>query len=135
MHLIIDGYGGDPGRLWDSGLVERFLDQHPSSIGMTKIAPPEVHTYRGAQPGDWGVSGFVLIAESHISIHTFPAKAYLNVDIFSCKSFDTEASIAGITEDFALSRVDTLVLERGIDHLSAEQARAEVSQRRSGLTA
>ena len=57
---------------------------------MTKVTEPAVHTYHGPQPQDWGVSGFVIIAESHISVHTFPDRGHVNVDIFSCKEFDAE---------------------------------------------
>ena len=75
MHLLIDGYGADPELLADQQLIAEFLDEFPSQIGMTKISSPQVHNYVGAVPEDWGVSGFVIIAESHISIHTFPEKA------------------------------------------------------------
>ena len=50
--------------------------------GDSKIMPPYVFRYHGEVPEDWGVSGVVLIAESHISIHTFPDKGYLSLDIF-----------------------------------------------------
>ena len=85
MHLAIDGYGADPKRLSDQDIAEKFLDEYPTKIGMTKVAPPQVYLYRGEVPEDWGVSGFVVIAESHISLHTFPERRYINIDIFSCK--------------------------------------------------
>ena len=87
MHLAVDGYGADAEKLKDEGLVSRFLDHYPSTIGMTKIIPPQVYTYHGNTPEDWGISGFVLIAESHISVHTFPDRQHVNIDIFSCKDF------------------------------------------------
>ena len=77
---------------------------------MTKIAPPEVHTYRGSKPEDWGVSGFVLIAESHISIHTFPHRQYVNIDIFSCKSFDYQRALAEAKQLFDLTDVKYIQL-------------------------
>ena len=88
MHLVIDGHNGDRQRLQDPDVVHRFLDEYPDALGMTKITPPHVYTYHGPQPGDWGVSGFVLIAESHISVHTFPDRGYVNIDVFSCKEFN-----------------------------------------------
>ena len=72
MHLVIDGHGCDAEQLSDQERVRRFLDEFPDRIGMTKIAVPAVHLYHGPVPEDWGVSGFVIIAESHISVHTFP---------------------------------------------------------------
>ena len=90
MHLAIDGYGSPSGLLASSEIVLEFLDKFPERIAMTKISEPSVQIYRGPVEEDWGVSGFVIIAESHISVHTFPDRNYLNVDVFSCKEFDIE---------------------------------------------
>ena len=119
MHLAVDGYGGDPEKLKDVDLVHQFLDEYPDAIGMTKIVPPQVYTYQGQKPGDWGVSGFVLIAESHISIHTFPYRDYVNVDVFSCKPFDNERALKDVKELFLFKEVKTWILERGLEYLEA----------------
>jgi S-adenosylmethionine decarboxylase len=113
MHVTIDGYGGDSALLANEELVRDLLERYPSEIGMTKIAPPHVVRYVGAKPEDWGVSGFVLIAESHISVHTFPERGYVWVDIFSCKEFEADAAIAGIKDCFRLERFETHTLDRG----------------------
>ncbi|MCH8207057.1 MAG: S-adenosylmethionine decarboxylase [Chloroflexi bacterium] len=116
MHLAVDGYGADPEKLKDEGLVLGFLDHYPSSIGMTKIIPAQVYTYHGRTPEDWGISGFVLIAESHISVHTFPDRRHVNIDIFSCKDFDVDASLEEIEETFSLSETKVWTLDRGLDY-------------------
>ena len=116
MHLTIDGFGGSPEKLASEELVLELLDRYPESIGMTKIAPPHVQQYIGSKPEDWGVSGFVLIAESHIAIHTFPDRGYVWVDIFSCKGFDTERALDVAREAFELARDKSRVLERGLEY-------------------
>jgi S-adenosylmethionine decarboxylase len=116
MHLTIDGFGGNPEKLASEELVRELLDRYPAEIGMTKIAQPHVQRYVGQKPEDWGVSGFVLIAESHISVHTFPERGYLWVDIFSCKGFDDQLAIHGITRAFGLRNATTRVLERGLEY-------------------
>ena len=116
MHLVVDGYGAEPDKLTDEDLLLRFLDEYPAVIGMTKMAPPQVYTYRGRVPDDWGLSGFVLIAESHISVHTFPSRAYINIDIFSCKEFDPAASLRDVEETFSLPQVRVWTMERGVEH-------------------
>ena len=68
MHLAVDGFGADQEKLTDEGLILRFLEEYPETLGMKKISLPQVHVYRGPVHEDWGISGFVLIAESHISI-------------------------------------------------------------------
>ena len=50
LHLVIDGYGGDRDALENAELIRDFLERHPGEIGMTKIAPPQVYTYRGKEP-------------------------------------------------------------------------------------
>ena len=115
MHVTIDGFGGDRHKLSDEKLVCALLDRYPEEIGMTKIAPPHVYRYVGKKAEDWGVSGFVLIAESHISIHTFPEHGYIWVDIFSCKGFDARRPVDDIQEQFLLAEVRTRVLSRGLE--------------------
>ncbi len=134
MHLVVDGYEVDPEQLEDTQLVHRFLDEYPAKIGMTKMIEPQVSIYRGPVAEDWGVSGFVLIAESHISIHTFPDRRYINVDVFSCKDFDAEAAMRDVEEFFSLPRVRWWTMERGIDYSSPAQARQEVDRERVQLT-
>ena len=119
MHLAIDGYGTDPRVFEDRDHLYRFLDSYPSSLGMTKIMEPQVLTYRGPVAEDWGLSGFVIIAESHISVHTFPARNYINVDVFSCKGFDVEKALDDVKGSFSLREVTSWTLERGLDSLGA----------------
>ena len=116
MHLIIDGYGGDPRTLADLELVRALLDRVPLEIGMVKIAPPHVCRYEGSKPSDWGISGFVLIAESHLSVHTFPERGLLWADIFSCKSFDADRLVEAVREDFSLREARVTLLGRGLDY-------------------
>jgi S-adenosylmethionine decarboxylase len=114
-HLMLDGYGCDKKKLQDLNLIYRILDELPSKIGMTKIMPPYVFKYSGLKPEDWGLSGFVLIAESHISIHTFPEKNFVSVDIFSCKAFDLEYAGKFMKEAFGMEKVECNVLDRGTE--------------------
>jgi len=114
-HLMLDGYGCDRAKLEDLDLIYKILDELPAKIGMTKIMPPYVFKYSGAKPEDWGLSGFVLIAESHISIHTFPEKSFMSVDIFSCKHFDIEFSKRLLAETFGIKKTESNVLDRGTE--------------------
>ena len=115
QHLTLDGYGCSYARLTDLDAIYQFLDTCPDLIQMTKIMPPYVFKYHGKVPEDWGVSGFVLIAESHISIHTFPERGYLSMDIFSCKDFDSQQAVDYVTELFGIERHETNVLDRGLE--------------------
>lgn len=115
MHLIVDGYGCDPERLSNVDIVQRFLGDTPDAIGMKRISPVYVCQLQGEDDGQNGVSGFVIIAESHIAIHTWPERGTVWADIFSCKSFDVERVQQVLMETFDIKRMDVDVLPRGLD--------------------
>ena len=135
MHLVIDGYGGDIGKMWDEDLVRNFLYDYPESLDITRITEPTVLRYDAPKSEDSGVSGFVIIAESHISIHTFPRKDYINIDIFSCQPFNHEQALEDVKKTFGLTEVKTWLLERGLEWLDERQGLAEAQQQRAALEA
>ncbi len=135
MHLVIDGYGGDIDKMWDEDLVRDFLYQYPESLDMTRITEPKVLRYDAPKSEDSGVSGFVIIAESHISVHTFPRKDYINIDIFSCRPFDHDRALNDVKDQFALTEVKTWLLNRGLEWLDERQGLAEAQQQRAALEA
>jgi len=116
MHLIIEGRGGDWHRLQDLPALYDLLDTLPGKINMTKIMPPIVTRYVGVTPEDWGISGFVMIAESHISVHTFPERGEVSIDVFSCKEFDPVRACDLLSEAFGLTSAETCVLRRGLEY-------------------
>ena len=133
MHLAIDGHGGDTAKMWDAQLVRDFLVRCPDELGMTRITDPEVLEYNAPSPEDSGISGFVIIAESHISIHTFPRREYVNIDIFSCRSFDDQRVLAEAKALFGLEQVRSWLLDRGLEWLDGRQGLVEVQQQRTAL--
>ena len=132
MHLTIDGFGGNAEKLGSETLVRSLLDRYPTAINMTKITSPMVMEYSGEKPEDWGVTGFVIIAESHISIHTFPHHGYVWVDVFSCKEFDTDGATNMIVEAFDLERITCHKLPRGLEfpHAIDQATPVAVGERR-----
>ena len=112
MHLIIDGYSSDQKILRDEDFLRKCLENYPAMIGMTRISPPYVLKYVGPVLEDWGISGFVFIAESHIGIHTFVEQNYINIDVFSCKDFDTDKAIEDFREGFELVKLRTCLIDR-----------------------
>ncbi|BAW02517.1 S-adenosylmethionine decarboxylase proenzyme [Thermus thermophilus] len=110
-HLMVDGYEANPDRLRDAELIRRVLNELPEEMEMTKVLPPFVYSY--GPGGEDGVTGVVLIAESHIAIHTFPKKRFLSVDIFSCKAFDMAKALKKLAEVFEIRRYETYMINRG----------------------
>ncbi|MDP7084162.1 MAG: S-adenosylmethionine decarboxylase [Dehalococcoidia bacterium] len=135
MHLVIDGYGGDKAKMWDAQRIRDFLTDCPSTLGMTRITEPKVLEYDAPKPEDAGVSGFVIIAESHISIHTFPRRSYVNIDMFSCVPFDHERALDEAKALFDLEEVKTWLLDRGLEWLDEQGGLVETIGQRAALEA
>ncbi len=112
MHLIIDGYSSNPEILQNEDYLRNWLETYPSRISMTRISPPYVLKYVGSKLEDWGISGFVFIAESHIAVHTFVERNYINIDIFSCEDFDTDKAIEDFQQGFHLFKSRTCLIDR-----------------------
>jgi S-adenosylmethionine decarboxylase len=77
IHLIIDLRDAD--HLSDIGVIEMALRRSVGAAGATLL---HLHLHRFSPNG--GVSGVAVLAESHISIHTWPERGYAAVDVFMC---------------------------------------------------
>lgn len=116
MHVTIDASGCNKRKLASVTLVYDILNKLPDRIGMTKMTLPYVvKWFDKFSQGTEGISGFVMIAESHISIHTFPDQDYVFMDIFSCKEFDAEMAIKYLTGAFEATKYEKKILKRGVD--------------------
>lgn len=114
MHLMLDGYNCDPNPLKDANVVYKLLDELPEKIAMTKMTAPYIVFTEGNQikdPGGW--SGFVLIQESHISIHTFIKRKFFTFDLYSCKEFDEKIVVKYLKKLFKTQDIEFSVEERG----------------------
>ena len=114
-HLMIDGYGGDVEKLRSKKTILSCLEKLPEMIGMKKIADPQIYSAPDNEikdPGGW--SGFVVIAESHISIHTFPARKFVSIDIYSCKNgMNVDLILTYFKEEFDLQEIERNFVKRG----------------------
>ncbi len=114
-HFMIDAYGGAHDRLAGRALVWRCLDELPQRLGMQKLAEPTVHWAEPngiKDPGGW--SGVVVIAESHISIHTFPGRRFASIDVYTCRNGMPTGEIEDyFREVFGFEELETNFVERG----------------------
>ncbi len=114
-HLMLDLNECNPDILDNLDACFKLLNELPPKIGMNKITQPYVFRYQGRFPGDDGITGVVIIAESHISLHTYPQKKFVFVDLFSCKEFDTQLAQDYIIEYFQSKAPVVHLIERGKD--------------------
>src|SRR4030065_2719920 len=87
VHFTLDGYGGNPEKLNDPELMQNIFKELLEMLKMEKLTEPVVEYVEPRNIKDsGGYSGFVMIVESHISIHTFPKKRFVSIDAYTCKN-------------------------------------------------
>ncbi len=116
-HLTLDLYECNKENISNVDFIYKLLDGLPELIGMHKIGSPHVIFYPGSEESfdKGGVSAFVLIAESHITVHTFIDQGHVFVDIFSCKDFKINTAIEYLTQAFQPKRIDKNLFNRGVE--------------------
>lgn len=96
------------------------LDGCPGHVGMEKVSPVHLYDIDTSNPLDAGMSGFVVIAQSHISLHAWPEYGEVDIDICSCKEFDQEDAIVFAKEMFQTDDVETHFVVRGSRSLRSQ---------------
>ena len=117
FHLTLDLYGCDPAALACMETCYRALAELPGLIGMKPLSPPFVvrsdgtEAKGGIDPG--GNTGFIIIEQSHISLHTFVKRGFVSIDVYSCKAFDREAAVTYFQRAFVSNDTEVHFVERG----------------------
>ena len=111
-HLTIDAFECKVD-LNDKKLIETVLTTLPKELGMKAITEPHVVEYKSKENEESGVTGFIIIAESHIAIHTYPKKKFFSADIFSCKEFDYMKADEYFRDVFEAGKIDHKIISRG----------------------
>jgi len=106
-HLLVEFTGCDAAPLADLDRVTTAMLQAAEASGATIVT----HSFHHFSPH--GVSGAVIIAESHLAIHTWPEHGFAAVDFFSCGKVDMESGLAVLRHAFAATAETRLELERG----------------------
>jgi S-adenosylmethionine decarboxylase len=113
-HMMIDAYMCDVGVLNDSQRLYQMMEEIVRLLDMHVLAPPYVIRALDngkKDPGGW--TGFTIIAESHISFHSFVKRRFITLDVYSCKAFDTEKVREYLEEFLGTRDMDVYVQERG----------------------
>ena len=113
-HLVADLHGIDAGKLMDVDALASLLKRSALAAGATVIYS-HLHAFGVGQ----GVTGVVLLAESHISIHTWPERGYAALDIFVCGQANPMLALALIEEGLAPQSREVQSLQRGCQALTS----------------
>lgn len=107
-HCLLDIYTQDREWLKNQQIVEHLLHL-AAQAAQAHILTSHFHTFGG----EGGITGVLLLAESHISIHTWPEHNYAAVDIFICGKLSINAAISVFQQKLANARIEVRLLERG----------------------
>lgn len=105
-HLIVDLW--DARQLDDIELMEHTLRQAVVAAGATLL---HIHLHHFTPEG--GISGVAVLAESHISVHTWPERNFAAFDVFMCGDAEPGRAIETITRAFAPGQVTVQEYLRG----------------------
>ena len=106
-HLIIDLI--DAERLDDAEHIEQSLISAAEAAGATVLSS-DFHIFT---PNN-GVSGVIVLAESHISIHTWPERNFAAVDVFMCGDARPMDTIPALKQAFAPKQISLQEIKRGL---------------------
>lgn len=107
-HFLAEYYECDREKIKDVRFIEDIMVGAAEKIGAT-IVDRVFHQFN-----PHGVSGIVVIAESHISVHTWPEFDYAAVDIFSCSdSINPEEACTILKHRLCSRRVEVREIKRG----------------------
>ena len=105
-HLIVDLYGAE--KLDDLAHIDATLRRCVEAAGATLL---HIHLHHFTPNG--GVSGVAVLAESHISIHSWPEADYAALDVFMCGHARPEATVEVLRRAFRPDRVVVSEMLRG----------------------
>lgn len=107
QHLIIDLWGGK--NLHNMEIVKSALTEAVAEIGATLLNIDLHHFTENS-----GISGVAVLAESHMSIHTWPEKGYAALDVFVCGNCKPYKAIPVLRRAFLPENIQVAEMKRGL---------------------
>lgn len=107
-HFIAEFYKCNPVTINNMQAVEKIMTEAAEISGAT-IIKPFFHTF-----SPQGVSGIIVISESHFAIHTWPEYCYAAVDLFSCSDFHYREALKYIKDKIESGDYIINVINRGL---------------------
>ncbi len=106
---IVDAHECDPAKLRSLSTLQALVDDVIGGLALRAVSPPVWHVF----PGAGGITGMVLLAESHLTIHTFPETGYAAINLYCCRPLAGWDWDAYLRASLGAARVTTRVFRRG----------------------
>lgn len=117
-HLLIEAITKNPKDLTNKNLIKKVFEKISQAIKITPVLAPVIYQFPKKQDITkdilGGLTGFCIIAESHLAIHTWPENDYFAFDLFSCKDFDEKIVIKVLKKNFLIQKLTSQIIKRGL---------------------
>lgn len=116
MHLIVDGKAYNTELLCKTEALSKWLIGITQLLGMKVIKGPICVETATFGP-DAGITGVVIVSESHLAVHTWPERGdcTVNIDIFSCRPFDALKIFNQIKTDWDMDDCEAEEIDRPVN--------------------
>lgn len=108
QHLLIEFRGCEGPVLNDSNALQELMERAVAAARAT-IVNSVFHTF-----APQGVTGVVVVEESHFSVHTWPEHGYVAVDVYTCGECEPQRAREVLREGLAATSVEWMLIERGL---------------------
>lgn len=117
---VIDAWGCDPARLADRDTLARLFETILADLALTPVGEPRWHVF----PGPGGVTGLVMLTESHLACHTYPEHGVATFNLYCCRHRETWPWAERLAATLGASHVTVRIFERGAEGLAFHASEA-----------
>lgn len=117
LEWLVDAHGCDPAALRDPARLDGLFTRAVDELGLHPLAPAQFHVF----PTPGGVTGMLLLSESHLTCHSFPEHGFAAINLFCCRPRPDWPWPERLAELIGATRVSVQRIERplgqgGVSH-------------------
>jgi len=94
---VVEAHGCDAERLADPDVLRALFARLVTALDLHPVAPAQWHAFPAMNGAKGGVTGMIMLAESHLTVHTFPEHGSLCLNLFCCRErpdWDVQSELA-----------------------------------------
>lgn len=119
-HVISELWGCDFEKLNDMEFIERTF------VGAALKSGAEIREVAFHKFAPQGVSGVVIISESHLTIHSFPEHGYASIDVYTCGDLDPSIAANFIAEALGAETCENIEIPRGMGPVQVKKQQTSI---------
>jgi S-adenosylmethionine decarboxylase len=125
---LIEASGCDAGALRDAGRLREVFARAVSELSLRVVGEPQWHTF----PGEGGVTGLLMLTESHLACHTYPEFGVATFNLYCCRERPAWAWDERLRELIGAREVRVRSVSRHADEVQARAEEAQAHRHASG---